>query len=258
MQIFYYGKTCTKSKQIIPILSKNPAIIQNIHFICIDDRFADKNGQICVRLPTGNIVPLPEGLKGTPALLVSKQGYHPEIFYGDKILLFFQPQQEQAIKHATQQNMEPIFDCLESAVGGVISDKYSSLDEIYNQNVVSGNISTTSSQLHKYHTYQNDNGSGLLNQTITMKGEPKEPNQSGSFGHTLQTHQNPTQYNYGDMLGGTQQTNRRNVELPANMQPIDANQLRKNDRNIDSEMARFQQERENDFKNLQKRQQRAL
>ena len=276
MIALYYSKNDNKSKQIIQALTKYPT--QGIHWISIDDRFQNKNGVVCVRLQTGAILPLPTELKGVPALLISKKNYAPQILYGRDIIGFFQPQQQQAVQQATQQNMEPQFDSIEpvSLSGGICSDHFCSLAEGY------GAVDLKSMRASNTHNYQEyntqDNGSlGLLQQPINMKGEPDltaienqkrqqyyqtppqnnyQQQQQSSQYQMPQIPQTSSSYNYGDMLPQTN-TN-KNQELPAHLQPIDATKLRDSSRNIDSEMSRFQQERDNQTKYIQNNQKRVM
>jgi hypothetical protein len=75
---------------------------------------------------------MPENVTRVPALLLLNQNY--KVIYGDEIYQQLKPKQEQQIKQATKNNMEPVnfqdgFGSFSGFGGGIVSDNYSFLDQ---------------------------------------------------------------------------------------------------------------------------------
>jgi hypothetical protein len=141
--ILYYSKYCEVSKKYLQLLSKSD-MQKDIHFICIDKRVKDSNNKTYIILENGQKIILPENVTKVPALLLLNQGY--QVIYGEQILQHLKPQQQQQVKQATQNNMEPMAFSLGG--GNVVSDQYSFLDQD------SDELGTTGSggmrQMHNY------------------------------------------------------------------------------------------------------------
>jgi hypothetical protein len=101
-------------------------LTKDIHFICIDKRTKDSNNKIFITLENGQKIIMPENVTRVPALLLLNQGYN--VLYGDAILNYFKPKQEQQIKQATQNNIEPMAFSFGGGFSNVVSDQYSFLD----------------------------------------------------------------------------------------------------------------------------------
>lgn len=80
--ILYYSNFCEKSKNLLKILSKS-TIKDEIHFICIDKRRKNDNGEIVILLDKGKTVPLPTGINRVPAMLLLFNGNR--ILFGNEI-----------------------------------------------------------------------------------------------------------------------------------------------------------------------------
>ena len=105
--VLYYSKYCENCKKLLYQLGKSN-IQKNIHFLSIDKRI-NRGGIIYIILDNGN-----------------------EIFVGDDVINFFNPQISQEKIHATQNNMEPLaFSMFE--MGTSMSDTYSYLDQTPNE-----------------------------------------------------------------------------------------------------------------------------
>lgn len=141
--ILYYSKYCEVSKKYLQLLSKSD-IQKDIHFICIDKRVKDSNNKTYIILENGQKIILPENITKVPALLLLNQGY--QILYGDQILQHLKPKQQQEVKQATQNNMEPMAFSL--GCGDVVSDHYSFLDQDPNDLKADGNGGMR--QMHNY------------------------------------------------------------------------------------------------------------
>jgi len=144
--ILYYSKYCEVSKKYLQLLSKSD-IQKDIHFICIDKRVKDSNNKTYIILENGQKIILPENITKVPALLLLNQGY--QVLYGEQILEHLKPRQQQEIKQATQNNMEPMAFALGGGnFGDVVSDKYSFLDQDPDDLKAEGNGGMR--QMHNY------------------------------------------------------------------------------------------------------------
>jgi hypothetical protein len=101
-------------------------LTKDIHFICVDKRMKDANNKIHIILENGQKIIMPENVNRVPALLLLNQGY--EVLYGDSIINYFKPKQQELVKQATLNNMEPMAFSLGGGGYGIVSDQYSFLD----------------------------------------------------------------------------------------------------------------------------------
>jgi len=125
--IFYYSNYCNHCKRLLQNFSKTH-LSKDIHFICIDKRVKDEKGKLHIILENGQKIIMPENVTKVPALLLLNNNYH--VLYGDSILEYFKPKQEQITRVATNNNMEP--DAFAFGGGsnnfGIMSDNFSFLD----------------------------------------------------------------------------------------------------------------------------------
>jgi hypothetical protein len=145
--ILYYSKYCEVSKKYLQLLSKSE-IQKDIHFICIDKRTKDSNNKTYIILENGQKIILPENVTKVPALLLLNQGY--QVLYGEQILQHLKPKQQEEVRQATQNNMEPMAFSLGGggSFGDVISDQYSFLDQGEEDLKTTGNGGMR--QMHNY------------------------------------------------------------------------------------------------------------
>lgn len=145
--ILYYSKYCEICKNYLQILSKMN-IQKDVHFICIDKREKDANNKTYIILDNGQKIILPENITKVPALLLLNQGY--KVIYGDQILTHLKPIQKEEIRHATQNNMEPMAFSLGGSgnFGSIMSDQYSFLDQNPDELTATGNGGMR--QMHNY------------------------------------------------------------------------------------------------------------
>ena len=122
--ILYYSKYCEVCKKYLQILSKSD-FQKDIHFICIDKRVKEANNKTFIFLETGQKIIFPENVTKVPALLLLNSEY--KVLYGEQILQFLKPKQQQETRVATQNNMEPLAFSLGG--GNIVSDHYSFLDQ---------------------------------------------------------------------------------------------------------------------------------
>lgn len=141
--ILYYSKNCEFSKKYLQILSKS-SIQNDIHFICIDRRVKDANNKTYIVLENGQKIILPDNVVKVPALLLLNQGY--QVLYGEQILQHLKPKQQQEVRQATQNNMEPMAFSLGG--GTIASDQYSFLDQDPSELSAEGNGGMR--QMHNY------------------------------------------------------------------------------------------------------------
>jgi len=123
--ILYYSNYCEHSKKLLQNLSKTN-LSKDIHFICVDKRVKDANNKIHIILENGQKIIMPENVNRVPALLLLNQGY--EVLYGESILNYFKPKQQEMVKQATFNNMEPMAFSLGGGGYGIVSDQFSFLD----------------------------------------------------------------------------------------------------------------------------------
>jgi len=124
--ILYYSNFCEHSKKLLQTISK-ANISNDIHFICIDKRTKDSNNKIYIILENGQKIIMPENVSRVPALLLLNQGYN--VLYGESILQHLKPRQQEMVKKATQNNLEPMaFGFSGGGFGSITSDQYSFLD----------------------------------------------------------------------------------------------------------------------------------
>lgn len=148
--ILYYSNYCEPSKKLLQTITKTENA-KDIHFICIDKRIKDSNGKIFIVLQNGQNIIMPDNVTRVPALLLLNQNY--KVIYGDEIYQHLRPQQQQQIKQATKNNMEPItfqdgFNCFGGFGGGIVSDNYSFLDQSDTELSTKGNGGLR--QMHNY------------------------------------------------------------------------------------------------------------
>jgi hypothetical protein len=146
--ILYYSKYCEISKKYLQILSKTD-FQKEIHFICIDKRVKDTNNKTFIVLENGQKIIMPDSITRVPALLLLTQGY--TVLYGEQILQHLKPKQEQEVRKATQNNMEPMafsFGGGGGSFGDIVSDQYSFLDQNEEDLKATGNGGMR--QMHNY------------------------------------------------------------------------------------------------------------
>jgi hypothetical protein len=145
--ILYYSKYCDICKKYLQLLSKSD-VQKDIHFICIDKRVKDANNKTYIILENGQKIILPENITKVPALLLLNQGY--QVLYGEQILQHIKPRQQQEVRQATQNNMEPMAFSLGGGggFGDIVSDQYSFLDQDPDELKADGNGGMR--QMHNY------------------------------------------------------------------------------------------------------------
>jgi hypothetical protein len=144
--ILYYSNFCEHSKKLLQTIPK-ANISKDIHFICIDKRMKDpSNNKVYIILENGQKIVMPENVNRVPALLLLNQGYN--VLYGESILQHLKPRQEQVIKEATQNNMEPSAFSFGGGFSNITSDQYSFLD--MDSDSLSAKGSGGTRQMHNY------------------------------------------------------------------------------------------------------------
>ena len=175
--ILYYSNFCEHSKKLLQNISKTN-LAKDIHFICIDKRQKDANNKTYIILENGQKIIMPENVNRVPALLLLNKGY--DVLYGEAIIDYFKPQQQQMVKQATFNNIEPMaFSLGGGNYGGIVSDNYSFLDMSAESLEAKGNGGIR--QMHNYvdlnytdnittpnddHDYKNSN---RISQEVTVE-----------------------------------------------------------------------------------------
>ena len=126
--ILYYSNFCQHSKSLLQNIGKNQDISKDVHFICIDKRVKGQDGKTYIVLESGQQIVMPDNISKVPALLLLNDNYR--IVYGEEISSYFKPKQQEVVRMATQNNMEPEAFAISggSAGYGAMSDTYSFLD----------------------------------------------------------------------------------------------------------------------------------
>lgn len=143
--ILYYSNFCEHSKKLLQIISKYN-INNDTHFICIDKRIREANNKIYIILENGQKIIMPENVNRVPALLLLNKGYN--VLYGEAILQYLKPKQEQQIMKATRNNIEPMAFSFSSGMCNIVSDQYSFLDQDPDSLSAKGNGGAR--QMHNY------------------------------------------------------------------------------------------------------------
>jgi hypothetical protein len=157
--ILYYSKYCEVSKKYLQILSKSN-LQKDIHFICIDKRIKDTNNKTYIILDNGQKIILPENVTKVPALLLLNEGY--QVLYGEQILQYLKPKQQEEMKQATQNNMEPMsYSFGYSGFGNIVSDTYIFLDQGEEDLKTTGNGGMR--QMHNYVDLDTANRASFMN-----------------------------------------------------------------------------------------------
>jgi len=169
--VLYYSNFCEPSKKLLQAIGKMQ--INDMHFICIDNRVKDSSGKIYIQLQNGQKIIMPEHITGVPALMLLNQNY--KVIYGNDIYNYIKPTQQIQVKQATQNNMVPQaaqdgFDSFGGFGGnGIASDNYSFLDQNDEELSVKGN-----GGLRQMHNYVSLNDSMNFNFNL----QQQDPSQS--------------------------------------------------------------------------------
>jgi hypothetical protein len=102
------------------------------------------SNKVYIILENGQKIVMPENVNRVPALLLLTKGYN--VLYGESILQHLKPKQEQVVREATQNNMEPT--AFSFGGGFVTSDQYSFLD--MDSDSLSAKGSGGTRQMHNY------------------------------------------------------------------------------------------------------------
>ena len=125
--ILYYSNYCENCKKVLACVSQSSNVKDEMHFICIDNRYKKQNGSTYIKLQNGEEVILPPTVTKVPALLLLNRGYH--VLFGDEITKHVQPIVVASKQQAVLTSGEPSAFSLGGSLCGVSSDNYSFLDQ---------------------------------------------------------------------------------------------------------------------------------
>ena len=133
--ILYYSSFCKHSNELLQYIGRSKHN-DNLHFINIDNRLVDKDGQIQIVLEDTTQVPLPDIIERVPSLLLIHK--NNMVILGKNILQYLENETKQ---RPTQQITEPAsFDfATTSTLRCVQSDVYSFLDQSAEELSAKGN-----------------------------------------------------------------------------------------------------------------------
>ncbi len=134
--IIYYSNYCEHSKKLIQKISQSQ-IVNDMHFICIDNRIKKSNGTTNIILEDGQEILLPPTVNKVPALLLLNRGN--QVIFGNEIEEHIQPINKNIENKASNFNGEPNSYSLACNTFGVISDNYSFLDQDSDELSAKGN-----------------------------------------------------------------------------------------------------------------------
>lgn len=124
--ILYYSNFCENCKKVLASVSQSK-VKDEMHFICIDNRYKKSTGAVYIKLQNGEEVILPPTVTKVPALLLLNRGYH--VLFGDEITKHIQPIVVAMKQQAVANTGEPMSFSLGGGMCGVSSDHYSFLDQ---------------------------------------------------------------------------------------------------------------------------------
>jgi glutaredoxin-related protein len=149
--ILYYSNYCEKCKDLLRLIGKSD-IKNDMHFVCIDNRFSDPNtGKIYVTLENQQKILLPPQVQKIPAMLLLNEGN--TVIFGNDVFKKVKPKEEYSSAKATGFNGEPIaFTLGNDNIGGfgVASDSFSYWDQDSDELLAKGNGGTR--QMYNYAT----------------------------------------------------------------------------------------------------------
>jgi hypothetical protein len=165
--ILYYSQFCQHSKELLLKLSRTKQKTK-IHFICIDKRERQQNGETHIILENGSHILLPDTVKEVPSILLLNN--NNKVLSGlNNILDYLKPQEKEINRVATNNNMEPqAFFSYE--MGSSLSDNYSYLDMTPDELSAKGDGGTR--MMHSY-------SSIYENQKIETPEDDYEPDKIG-------------------------------------------------------------------------------
>ena len=120
--ILYYSNHCNHCKELLFILSRME-MKNSIHFVSIDNRVKEKNGEVNIILENGMKIPLPPNVTKVPALLLLNRGNR--VLFGEEIKEHIKPKKKSV--ESMMMGGEPLAYSF-SNENEIISDKFSFLD----------------------------------------------------------------------------------------------------------------------------------
>jgi len=122
--ILYYSNYCDNSKKLLASLVKRN-ILEEIHYLCIDNRVTDNMGVTHVVLDNGQQLILPPTINCVPALLLLNRGH--KVIVGDEIYQHLLPKTN-TVAGELNTGEPTCFDLGSFNGTGVASDTFSFLD----------------------------------------------------------------------------------------------------------------------------------
>lgn len=120
--ICYYSNFCDPSKKLLQLIAKTK-LKTEMHFICIDKRHKNSQGQTIVTLENQQVL-LPPSISKVPALFLLDT---KQVLFGDDIYSYLTPKESKINHEATNGNGEP--ECYSLGQMSSMSDSYSFWDQ---------------------------------------------------------------------------------------------------------------------------------
>ncbi len=199
MGLIYYSNMCESSKKLLAYLTRT-STKDYFHYVCIDNRVKNADGQIVITLDNGQQVVLPPTIKSVPALIQLSSN---KTVFGDDIYVCIpqqpaatvgagmttghggNPQQMSNTRQSVENSQEP--GCFEFASGAVVSDSFGFLDNDFS---AQGNGGMR--DMHHYISPLDTAGSGqnfsqgsIPGISLTTGGGGDNNRSSGSNGTTI-------------------------------------------------------------------------
>lgn len=132
--ILYYSNLCQHSRELLQFISKT-GFSHTLHFICIDNRYIDKENKIQLVLENTKTIPLPDVITQVPSLLIIHK--NNMVVTGNQIRSYLESENRQK---PTEQIVEPeSFDFGNGGMQIIQSDIYSFLDQTVEELSAKGN-----------------------------------------------------------------------------------------------------------------------
>lgn len=195
---FYYKTQCGPSARVMHELRQFGEIIQAINFISLDNYYRNQQGQGCVQLQNGAVIPIPPQVDRTPTLLAVKTSTNEiQRITGDEIKAYFAQYIQFLKKQATQGNDNVYEFTGFKGSSNVISDQYATLSELETA-VDFDNPDHAGNGMGGVNLAARD-GRGLLDQTLTNLKDNPDPTK---FGGKIKDrdHMNTSTYNKNQFM----------------------------------------------------------
>jgi len=159
--VLYYSNYCNHSNNLIKKIS-HISLTNKIDFICINKKKI-QNNKTYIILDNGQEILLPSAIQKVPALLLLINDLKSQIFYGDDIINYLNPQKVENTREDIKNILEPETFTFGGNNLSISSDSFSFLNsENQKNNYVNVNYNNEMKQIHQ--NYDPSNTDQKINQ----------------------------------------------------------------------------------------------